>query len=32
MTKGMPPNMKVKTQKVLIKFADLDEEAAILAA
>jgi len=32
MTKGMPPRMKVRNSKVLIKFADLDEEAAIIAA
>jgi len=32
MTKGMPPRMKVRNSKVLIKFADLDEEAALIAA
>ena len=31
-TKGLPPRLKTKSVKVLIKFVDLDEEAAIIAA
>jgi len=31
-TKGLPSRMKVRNAKVLIKFVDLDEEAAIAAA
>ena len=31
-TKGLPSRMKTNSAKVLIKFVDLDEEAAILAA
>lgn len=31
-TVGLKPSMKTKPQKILIKFADLDEEAAIAAA
>ena len=31
-TAGLKPSMKAKNQKILIKFADLDEEAAIAAA
>lgn len=32
MTKGLPTRMKTKNLKILIKFVDLDEEAAIAAA
>lgn len=31
-TKGLPSRMKTKNTKILIKFVDLDEEAALLAA
>jgi hypothetical protein len=31
-TKGLPSRLKTKSVKVLIKFVDLDEEAAIIAA
>lgn len=31
-TKNMPASMKTKNVKILIKFVDLDEEAAIVAA
>jgi len=31
-TKGLPSRMKTKNVKILIKFVDLDEEAAIIAA
>ena len=31
-TAGLRPTMKAKNQKILIKFADLDEEAAMAAA
>ena len=31
-TKGLPPRLKTKSVKILIKFVDLDEEAAIIAA
>jgi len=31
-TKGLPPRMQMKSLKILIKFVDLDEEAAIVAA
>jgi hypothetical protein len=31
-TKGLPSRMKTKNAKILIKFVDFDEEAAIIAA
>lgn len=31
-TKGLPSRMRTKNAKVLIKFLDLDEEAALVAA
>lgn len=31
-TEGLPPRMRMATTKMLIKLADLDEEAAIAAA